>query len=452
MFRPRHLFLSAVALICVNPASGQGLSAVEELGKSIFFDNALSINANQSCASCHDPAAGWTGPINAINESGAVYEGSIPGRFGARKPPSSAYATQSPVFAWYKQGGGLFLGGNFWDGRATGEKLGNPAADQAQGPFLNPLEQALPDNACVVYFVCTGPYGLEFDTVWGPDSCDIAWPGDVLATCAAEGGIVTLSDEDAAKVEMAYDDIALSIASYEASPEVNAFTSKYDAWLAGMADLTDEERWGLRLFNGKGKCSKCHTSKMKQGELPLFTDYSFDNLGLPRNPDNPVYATEGPDWVDEGLGGFLATFDPESEYGELADEHMGVHKVPTLRNVDLRPDPDFVKAFGHNGYFKTLKGIVHFYNTRDVKSPCADPFTTEADALAQDCWPEPEVEENVNDSELGDLRLTEEQEDAIVAFLKTLSDGYFGGAGPTAQKGPMPGRGHHGAMRRGPGP
>ncbi len=108
----------------------------------------------------------------------------------------------------------------------------------------------------------------------------------------------------------------------------------------------------------------------------------------------------------------------------MAEEHEGAQKVPTLRNVDLRPYPEFVKAYSHNGYFKTLKGIVHFYNTRDVKPTCDDPFTSEADAMSQGCWPEPEVDENVNDAELGNLKLTSGQEDAIVAFLKTLSDGW----------------------------
>ena len=445
MFNFRQLRLGAIALLWLTPAAGQGLSPVELLGKSIFFDDALSINDNQSCASCHDPAVGWTGPLSFLNEAGAVYEGSIPNRFGNRKPPSAAYATPSPIFAWHRQGGGLFLGGNFWDGRATGEKLGNPAADQAQGPFLNPNEQALPDNACVVYFVCTASYPVALDEVWGANACDITWPGDLLGQCATEGGMVSLSDDDAAQVEASYDEIALSIAAYESSSEVNAFTSKYDAYLARVSDLTKEERMGLRLFNGKGKCSRCHTSTAKHGQPPLFTDYSFDNLGLPRNSENPVYPVEGYDWVDDGLGAFLAK---RPEYAGLAEEHMGAHKVPTLRNVDLRPDQAFVKAFGHNGYFKTLKQIVHFYNTRDVKPACANPFTPVADAIAQGCWPEPEVDENVNDSELGNLKLTSEQEDAIVAFLKTLSDGYLEVAASTA----VPMRGHHnGAMGGGPG-
>ena len=123
-------------------------TAKETLGKLIFFDENLSLNSNQSCATCHAPEAGWTGPTSFINEHGAVYEGSIPGAFGDRKPPSSAYATQSPILHVDKKG--VFVGGNFWDGRATGETLGSPAAEQAKGPFLNPVEQALPDAATLV--------------------------------------------------------------------------------------------------------------------------------------------------------------------------------------------------------------------------------------------------------------------------------------------------------------
>ena len=410
-----------IAIICFSPALGQGLNQSEELGKSIFMDENLSLYGNQSCASCHGMEAGWTGPVSEVNQYGAVYEGSVTGSFGDRKPPSAAYATQSPVFAFHRQGGGLFIGGNFWNGRATGEKLGNPAADQAQGPFLNPAEQALSDNACVVYFVCTSTYGALMDAVY-PDACGIGWPDDVGTQCAPPGGMVNLGVPNRALVDMAYDEIALSIADYEASSEVNAFTSKYDAYLAGQTELTAMEKDGLKLFKGKGKCSRCHTSKEKQGQAPLFTDYSFDNLGVPRNFDNPVYDTRGFGWVDEGLGEFLKTL---PEYAGMAEDNEGAQKVPTLRNVDLRPNPDFIKAYSHNGYFKSLKSIVHFYNTRDVKPTCDDLFTSDADAMDQGCWPEPEVEENVNDGELGNLKLTDAQEDAIVAFLKTLSDGYI---------------------------
>jgi cytochrome c peroxidase len=403
-----------VASIATVAAQGGGLSPEEQLGKSIFFDENLSINENQSCASCHGPQVGWTGPISDINAHGSVYEGSIPGRFGNRKPPSAAYATLSPILHMDKKG--LFVGGNFWNGRATGEKLGNPAADQAQGPFVNPVEQALPDSACVVYRVCMASYPVTFEDVWGDEACDIAWPADIDTVCATEGTTVALSSEDRAKSDMAYDNIALSIAVYEDSPQVNAFTSKYDYTFTGLAKLTKEEQRGFALFRGKGKCKLCHVGSGKEA---LFTDFTFDNLGVPKNPENPVYDVD-PGFIDAGLGGFLMDIGyPEEVYSA----EWGKQKVPTLRNLDLRPDDDFVKAYGHNGYFKSLEGIVHFYNTRDVKPTCPGDYT-EAQALAADCWPPPEVPENVNVDELGDLGLTSEEEAAIVAFLKALSDGF----------------------------
>jgi cytochrome c peroxidase len=412
------IFVCVLLMAGIGAAHAATLTPNEQLGKSIFFDLNLSINQNQSCAACHAPEVGWTGPISSVNEHGSVYEGSIPGRFGDRKPPSSAYATLSPILHMDKKG--LWIGGNFWDGRATGEKLGNPAADQAQGPFLNPAEQALPDAACVVWRVCTpvvpADYSVSFEDVWGSGACDITWPADTTTVCATEGGMVALSASDRSKAYMAYDNIALSIAAYEASPEVNAFSSRYDYSFKGMAKLTKEQQKGYALFRGKGMCHRCHTSN---GQNALFTDFSYDNLGVPKNPENPVYMNN-PIFVDKGLGGFLKN----AGYSEqVYAQEMGKVKVPTLRNVDRRPDSTFVKAFSHNGYFKSLKGIVHFYNTRDVKDVCPDDYT-EAQALAADCWPQPEVAENVNVDELGNLGLTDDEENAIVAFLEALTDGF----------------------------
>jgi cytochrome c peroxidase len=409
-----------VAALAVRAAAvdSSELAPNEALGQAIFFDEHLSINQNQSCASCHAPEAGWTGPIQAINEAGSVYEGSIAARFGDRKPPSSAYATLSPIFHMDKKG--LFVGGNFWDGRATGEVLGNPAADQALGPFLNPKEQALPDSACVVYRVCTGAYASAFEDVWGAGACGISWPADVETVCSTEGAIVALSSADRAKSDMAYGNVGLSIAAYEASSEVNAYTSKYDATFMGAAKMTQEERRGYALFRGKGGCAACHTAN---GQEALFTDFTYDNLGIPQNPENP--AGVAPDFVDAGLGGFLKNAGYDEE---LYLQEWGKVKVPTLRNVGLgsceaEPDnPDcIVKAYGHNGYFKSLAGIVHFYNTRDVLPPCGGAYTEEG----VDCWPVPEYAATVNHDELGDLGLTPEEEAALVAFLKTLSDGYL---------------------------
>ena len=290
------------------------------------------------------------------------------------------------------------------------------------------MEQALPDNACVVYRVCTASYPVSFEEVWGAGACDISWPPDVGDVCATEGGMLALSDADRIKVETAYDNIALSIAAFEASPESNAFTSKYDYYLAGEVDLTKQEKKGLNLFKSKGKCANCHVlDPGPNGEPPLLTDFTFDNLGVPRNPENPWYEQLafnplGNAWIDKGLGGFLET---RLDYQQFWPENLGKQKVPTLRNVDKRPAPEFVKAYTHNGYFKSLRRVVEFYSSRDRKPRCPDPFTTDEEAQAQDCWPEPEVAANVNTKELGKLNLTDDQIDAIVAFMKTLSDGYM---------------------------
>lgn len=423
--RTRHVFATLLALILgivvVGAAPGfsaePALSPSETLGKHLFFDENLSLNKNQSCATCHAPETGWTSPDSEINAHGAVYEGSDETRFGDRKPPSSAYATQSPLFSMDKKG--VFSGGNFWDGRATGHTLGSPTAEQAQGPYTNPVEQALPDTACVVYRACTSAYADSVTGVWGDDTCRIDWPTDADATCSDPAATrLELSPDDRARVDASYDDFALSIAAYEGSSESNRFDSKFDLSKRGAAKLTQQERRGFSLFTGKGQCSACHTS---QGQKALFTDYTFDNLGVPKNPANPVYAYN-PDFVDLGLGGHLAMRD---DYARYADANMGKHKVPTLRNVGLGASDDFVKAYGHNGYFKSLYGVVHFYNTRDVLPTCQGDYT-EAQALAAKCWPAPEVADNMNTDELGDLGLSYDDEMAIVAFLETLSDGYTG--------------------------
>ncbi len=408
------LLLVGVVSAAKSPPPPEPLAPVEALGKAIFFDENLSLNRNQSCATCHAPEAGWVGAKNIFNEAGSVYEGSIAGAFGDRKPPSAAYATTSPIFH-YDEKAGLWVGGNFWDGRATGNRLGNPAADQAQGPFLNPVEQALSDSACVVYRVCMADYPVDMTEVY-PGACNITWPAGTDTACGVEGSVIGLSPGDRATSNMAYDSIALAIAAYEDSREANAYSSKFDAVYDKQAKMTKLEKKGYNIFRGKGKCSLCHLDK---GADPLFTDYTFDNLGIPKNPENPVYQGN-PDFVDPGLGGFLMNSGYDEE---IYEAEWGKHKVPTLRNVALAPD-GVVKAYGHNGYFKSLYGIVHFYNTRDILPECPGDYT-EAEALAANCWPAPEVMENMNTAELGNLRLTYAEEMALVAFLEMLDDGYL---------------------------
>jgi len=416
------LGLTALALlVCLNCSSGQksskeegakqedlklaALTPLEELGKKLFFDKNLSAPAGQECAACHTPAVGGTGADEPINKSGGVYEGAVKGRFGNRKPPASAYAGDSPVF--HQDANGDFIGGMFWDGRATGETLGDPLAEQAMGPFLNPLEQNNPDKKTIILQVQKSDYAALFDEVWGKGSLD--------------------AEKD---IDGAYEKIGRSIAAYERSAEVNPFSSKFDdfwrkAQAAGLAvdsidgsnarkfaglGLDDQELQGLVLFNTSGKCSNCHVLTAEKGKAPLFTDFSYDNLGIPKNPDNPFYKMpkewnpDSQNWVDKGLGGFL---EGSAKYASVASANSGKHKVPTLRNVDLRPRPDFVKAYMHNGFFKDLEAVVHFYNTRDVSS---------------ENWPAPEIPDNLNTTEMGNLGLTAEDEAAIVLFMKTLSD------------------------------
>ncbi len=383
-------------------AVGGALTDVEQLGRSIFFDAGLSDPPGQSCASCHAPQAGWTGPDSAVNAKPAAYAGAVHGRFGNRKPPSAAYTSQTPALR-FDSGEGLFIGGLFWNGRATGWLLGSAVADQAQQPFLNPVEQNNAGAQAVVDKVCAGNYGERFRATFGSEIC--------------------------ADVVSAYNAIAQALAAFEASSEVNAFSSKYDYYLRApdAYPLTAQERLGMELYEreDKGNCAACHPHQAgPHGEPPLFTDFTYDNLGLPVNPDNPWYAMppefnpEGRSWIDQGLGGFLRSV---PRFASRADTALGKQRVPTLRNVDKRPTPEFVKAYGHNGYFKSLEDIVHFYNTRDVLAACEELNDPQP---AVNCWPRPEVKENVNVDELGDLGLTAEEEQAIVAFLRSLSDGW----------------------------
>jgi cytochrome c peroxidase len=417
---------------------------VRTLGKLLLFDKHLSVNQNEACSFCHTPETGFTGPIQSLNLSTVAYPGSVRMRFSQRKPQSYMYATFAPVLH-YNELQGDFVGGNFWDMRASGYRLQSPSAEQAQGPPTNPVEMGLPDSACVAYRLSKAPYRKLFETVWGADSFVIQWPKDVENVCATPGPPsdsdqypVHLSVADRQRADHVYDSFGLSAAAYEASPEVSPFTSKYDYVQAGKAHFTPEEGMGYALFRSKGRCNECHRDG-GPGEEPLFTDFTASNLGVPRNPAVQFYFEGKPDergyspntagaaYVDLGVGFFLrklkslsGQLNPDSNWIELAPKFDAKFQVPTLRNVDMRPNPNFVKAYMHNGYFKSLKEVVHFYNTRDVLPKCkpGDPGEKVT------CWPPPEDPTNLNKRQLGDLKLTDTEEDDLVAFLKTLTDDY----------------------------
>ena len=409
------------------------------LGKLLFYDRELSVRRNEACAFCHMPEAGFAGPVSELNRTTAAYPGSVRTRFNERVPQTHGYASFSPVLHYNALQGDL-VGGAFWDMRATGLRLNSPLAEQAQGPPLDPNEMALIDAACVVYRASARPYRAMAERLWGAQAFAVRWPANIQATCDRPGPApkmdpmpVHLTPLNRGIAQGTFDKIAEAIAAYEGSSEVNSFSSKYDYVMAGKAKFTADEDAGYQLFrSGATHCNECHRDG-GPGEEPLFTDFTASNLGLPPNLETPYYQENQPDglgytpnllgasFIDAGVGGFLqGPANPDREWAPRAKSFIGKHKTPTLRNVDKRPRPDFVKAYMHNGYLQSLKEVVHFYNTRDALPRCqaGDPGEKVS------CWPAPEHPETMNRRQLGDLGLTSEQEDQIVAFLKTLTDGY----------------------------
>lgn len=338
------------------------LTAKQALGKKLFFDRTLSTPPGQACSDCHEPAKGFANPDTSLPVSRGVH----PDRFGNRNDLPAAYASFSPPLH-YDGEEEVWVGGNFWDGRTSG------LVEQAKLPLLNPLEMANPDEAAVVESIRASGYAGEFRAVFGPDALD--------------------------EVKRAYHHAAEALASFQESPEVNRFSSKYDFVLRGEAALTTAEARGLALFDDpkKGNCAACHPSKPDaSGQPPLFTDFTYDNLGTPKNPELPFYHLppalnpDGLRWVDLGLGPVV-----------LKGSENGKFRVPTLRNTAV------TGPYMHNGVFKTLWQVVMFYNTRDVSH-----------------WPAPEYPRNVNREELGNLKLSNPEVDDLVAFMLTLTDGY----------------------------
>ncbi len=437
----------------------------------MLYDNKISPGKNEACASCHMPYAGFGGPIPSVNLTMVAFPGTVHFRAGKRTPQRHPYAPFFPVLQ-YNQVQGLFFGGNFWDSRATGYKLRIPDGEQAQGPPVDTQEMGFPDTACIAFRLSQAVYRPLFEEVWGEGSFDIKFPRETEHICATPGGAavfggntipVPLSAGDRTRANIVYDRWAQSIDSFEQSVQVSAFSSKFDAFLAGKYALTADEMAGFKLFNGKANCNSCHLdgrgTPIKSGQTdtssaamvnPLFTCFGSANEGVPLNPGDAFYYQTKPDpygfvanpygfaYRDLGLGSFLRSAfgsgpNPNMNWRQYAPTVDGQMQVSSLRDVSLTPPqcptteapgPYFQKAFFHNGYFKSLKQVVHFYNTRDKYAyPVTSGHCPKGTTEKVDCWPMPEVRNNI-DMTSGNLGLTDEEENQIVAFLQTLSDGF----------------------------
>lgn len=380
-------------------------TAEQALGAALYSDKNLSLNRNQSCATCHSldpaksgasgalfPAAGFVDPLN-ITPGIFVSNGSVVGKFGTLNTPSVGYAGFSPSFRWNKDLE-MFQGGQFWNGRAA------TLEDQAALPMLNPVEMAMPSKWAIVTRLKENPayrdafkklYKLDLDSIPANENA----PAEAKAPRKV-GDVVTAASK--------------AIAAFEKGRTFNRFTSKFDFYLAGMTELTPQEKTGLDLFVGTAACATCHTAEpgiTADGKPfpPLFTDFTYENIGLPPNPLIP-----GNPKPDLGLGAR-----PDIKARPKGDRELGKHKVVSLRNIAVTP------PYGHNGVFPTLESIVHFYITRDSLQRIEP---NEA-GFGVTGWPAPEYPETVNrDNEMGSMHLTAEEELAVVAFLKTLTDDY----------------------------
>ncbi len=340
----------------VKPGTEKHQELKIELGRQLFFDKALSHPNGQSCTVCHAPKTAFADPNHAL-----VSEGMVDGAFVNRNAQSLTYVGFIPPLE--RDSSGIYSGGLFWDGRS------NSLEHQLAGPFFNKAEMNNGDTTSLVNEVLNAPYYKLYKQLYGK---------------------MRYSKE-------AYENICDALAAFERSALFQEFSSKYDYFLASKTALTPEEQQGLELFQGKGRCVSCHSMQPEpeSGHI-LFTNFEYYNLGVPRNEDNPFYTThstinpDGRAAIDLGLGKVVQ------------DEHQnGKFRVPTLRNVQ------YTGPYFHNGYFKTLKEVVHFINVRD----------------AENTYPA-EVRENIAHQITGSLHLSSEEEDALVSFLLCLTDGY----------------------------
>ena len=361
-----------LSILLLLPLPALSFDSLEALGKALYFDANLSANRSQSCATCHNPETGFA-DARGNRTGNAVSLGDDGRSLGDRNAPTAAYARFSPRF--HKNDQGEYIGGQFHDGRAPN------LADQAAGPPLNPIEMNMPDKAAIVARVRQNPaYAATLETLHGKDIF-----------------------EDADKT---YAAIAEAIAAFERTDEFAPFDSKYDRYLRGEYQMTEQEDLGMTLFFSRQftNCNRCHQRQPREGMAEeTFSNYAYHNIGAPVN--RPVRAANGlgDEYVDRGLLDNPAVNDPAQ---------AGKFKVPTLRNVAV------TAPYMHNGVFKDLRTVVLFYNQYNSRAARRqiNPETGKP-------WAEPEVRQNLS---LEDLEhspaLNDRRIDALVAFMKTLTD------------------------------
>ncbi|MGD0102555.1 MAG: cytochrome c peroxidase [Rhodopila sp.] len=368
--------------------------AIANLGRQLFFDPALSASGRTACATCHDPAHAFSAP----NRLPVQFAGPDLHRPGNRAVPSLMYGQSVPPFSEHffeaedegdesvDQGP---TGGRDWDGRV------DRARDQAALPLLNSNEMANASVRMVVAAAAEAAYADDVRHLYGRDI--FADPPRAFAA------------------------LTEALEYYQETPATfSPFSSKYDAVLRGRASLTSQEARGLATFNdpAKGNCALCHKSTVtKDGAPPLFTDFGYAALGIPRNKAIP--ANDNPAWFDLGLCG------PERrDLAEHAD-YCGMFKTPTLRNVALK------ESFYHNGIVHSLRDAVAFYATRDTDPEKWYPKGPDGAVRKFDDLP-PAYAGNVNMERPfgGERVLSDADVDDLVAFLRTLTDGYADAQSP----------------------
>jgi cytochrome c peroxidase len=347
--------------------SANEIISKESLGEVLFFDKNLSQNRTQSCATCHNPNNGFTDDrTNGISKMASL--GDDNKSLGDRQAPSASYAKFSPNFH-FDEKKQKYIGGQFWDGRAS------TLEEQAGGPPLNPIEMGMASKKDVIERIKENEfYVSSFKNLFGND----------------------ILEND----EKAYDAFTKAIASFERTDTFSPFDSKYDRYLKGEYDLTATEDLGKSLFfsNNNNSCASCHVLKGEDKEGETFTNYEFHNIGTPEN--KTLRAKNGVKVIDVGLLANTLVNDIKEK---------GKHKVPTLRNVAV------TAPYMHNGVFSDLKTVVEFYDKYNNKDRTINPETNKT-------WDEPEVKETIALKELKAKELSDRKVEALVAFMKLLTD------------------------------